>query len=83
MKSAADFESLKVANFLPKEIFHPKIANPAWLGHPVQCQVSEYYAGAETRGFRYAKDHHGAGATASLTQFRASCRHSLCIDASI
>jgi uncharacterized protein (TIGR02391 family) len=31
MESSSDFKSLKVANLLPKEILHPKIADPVWL----------------------------------------------------
>ena len=30
MESEADFKSFKLANFLPKEILHPKIADPVW-----------------------------------------------------
>jgi uncharacterized protein (TIGR02391 family) len=31
MESEADLRSFKVANLLPKEILHPKIADPVWL----------------------------------------------------
>jgi hypothetical protein len=30
MESEADFKSFKFANLLPKEILHPKIADPVW-----------------------------------------------------
>jgi hypothetical protein len=30
MESEADFKSFKLANLLPKEILHPKIADPVW-----------------------------------------------------
>jgi hypothetical protein len=30
MESEADFKSSKLANLLPKEILHPKIADPVW-----------------------------------------------------